>query len=556
MSAASILSACVADTFATLPIVFGAEFLSIDVAPVLGMTEFATEKFRMVHPDLNVENVDFCNVTVSYTHPGTEDRVIVEAWLPAKENWNERYYGAAGGGFAAGRIFLTHTAMVGAIGEGYVTSTTDGGLGDSGGDSSKYILRSPGNVDQYALRNFASVSLNEQAIISKSLANTFYGKPPVYSYWNGCSQGGRQGLMLAQRYPEAYDGISAAAPAIELPTLLATIFWPQQQMNMLGEYPYMCEMDAIAAATIAACDGLDGVVDGVISDVEGCLASFDPTELVGTLTHCSQTDSEVKISSAAARVVKGLWKGVVCAKGEQISNPLTPGTDFTGAAMGFPGIAVTDCSRSDGLASQPNVPGQEWVPPLDAKDSSLETSRCEGVPNILGEQFLRLWVGKDPSLDLSKLTLEKFIEMVLDGAREYGPLFDTNDADLSRFRDAGGKMITFHGVADSYIPIGNSLNYYKRVISLLPDTHDFYRYFEVPGMDHCFGGNGGQPTAIFEQLRAWVENGTVPESSPISFNDSKGMNWKRILCPFPQRSQYSKECGDATAAKCWSCTEN
>ncbi|KAH6675173.1 Tannase/feruloyl esterase [Halenospora varia] len=334
------------------------------------------------------------------------------------------------------------------------------------------------------------------------------------------------------------------------------MFWPQLHMNILGEYPYTCEMDAISRASIDVCDSLDGIVDGVITDVESCLATFDPTELVGTLTHCPQINSEVKISFAAATVIKALWKGVVTAKGEQITNPFGPGADFTGVSHGSPGIAYTDCSRSDNWASQPDIPGQQLVSPLDAKDPSIDISRCESAPTALCDQFLRLWIAKDPSFDLSTLTLEKFVEMVVEGAREYGPLFATNDPDLSKFRDAGGKMITIHGAADSYIPIGNTVDYYESVMSLLPDTRKFYRYFEIPGFDHCYGGTGGQPTAIFGQLRAWVENGTVPESSPVSFADCKGVKWNRILCPFPQKSQYNKECGDATAAKCWSCTEN
>lgn len=173
MSAASILSTCVADTFAIPPVVFGAEILATGVAPVLGMSGFASENFRTVQPDAHVENVDFCNVTVTYTHPGTDDRLIVEAWLPAKENWNERYLGAAGGGFTAGRWFMSDGIMTGAVGDGYVTSSTDGGLGLVGnnlGLDSSYILRSPGNVDQYAVRNFASVSLNEQ-VSATSLCN-------------------------------------------------------------------------------------------------------------------------------------------------------------------------------------------------------------------------------------------------------------------------------------------------------------------------------------------------------------------------------------------------
>jgi hypothetical protein len=103
------------------------------------------------------------------------------------------------------------------------------------------------------------------------------------------------------------------------------------------------------------------------------------------------------------------------------------------------------------------------------------------------------------------------------------------------------------------IPTKSTKSYYEAVIALSPDVRRFYRYFEVPGLAHCFGGPGGQPTAIFGQLRAWVENGTVPDSSPISFTDSKGKEWRRILCPFPQKAHFEEECGDATAVECWSC---
>lgn len=97
--------------------------------------------------------------------------------------------------------------------------------------------------------------------------------------------------------------------------------------------------------------------------------------------------------------------------------------------------------------------------------------------------------------------------------------------------------------------------YYEDVMSQVSDTQSFYRYFEVPGLSHCFGGSGGQPIGMFEQLRAWVENGTVPESSPIGFTDSTGTDWSRILCPFPQRARFQAECGDATVAECWVCEE-
>lgn len=228
-------------------------------------------------------------------------------------------------------------------------------------------------------------------------------------------------------------------------------------MNKLGEYPYPCELDAINQAAIDICDPLDGLVDGVITNEESCLSTFDPTELVGTLTYCPETDSKVKISSAAATVVKKLWKGVTTPEGKQLTNPFNPGSDLTGNNHGgYPGIAYTVCSRNnnnndDNLTSQTDVPGQQWVSPLDAGNPSIGINRCEGAPNALCDQFLRLWVAKDPNFDVSKLTVESFIEMMLEGAREYGPLLDTTDPNLSKFRDAGGKMITIHG-AVGYSP--------------------------------------------------------------------------------------------------------
>jgi pimeloyl-ACP methyl ester carboxylesterase len=133
--------------------------------------------------------------------------------------------------------------MVGAVADGYATITTDAGLGTSD-DPRDWALLSPGNVNPFNLQNLGSRSLGDEAVLGKAIIKSFYGKGPNYSYWNGCSQGGRQGLMLAQRYPDAYDGIAVGAPALYWTKLFATIQWPQQYMNQLGaecDYRGRCE---------------------------------------------------------------------------------------------------------------------------------------------------------------------------------------------------------------------------------------------------------------------------------------------------------------------------
>lgn len=262
-----------------------------------------------------------------------------------------------------------------------------------------------------------------KALISKDIIRSFYDKPPVYSYWNGCSQGGRQGLMLAQRYPDAYDGIAAGAPALDFPKLGASIYWPQQQMNMMGEYPRMCEMDAITQAAITTCDGLDGVIDGIISDEKACLSVFDPLQLVGTSINCSETSTYLEIGPAAAVVVREAWRGLTTAAGDRTWPGLNPGADLTGLRSYQAGIAATNCTG--------------------------ET--CVAQPNTLGSQWLQLFVAKDPDFEVGNLTHQEFDSLVQAGIQEYQYLLGTNDANLSKFRDAGGKMLTFHGLVSHHL---------------------------------------------------------------------------------------------------------
>ncbi|KAH8893021.1 tannase and feruloyl esterase [Thozetella sp. PMI_491] len=521
-------SACTPATFA--PSIFGTAVQAITASLVTGYSVTVPGEYRFSQPTAVVNNATFCNVTVTYTHPGEGDSVIVEAWLPpTNSSWNSLFEGVGGAGWIAGRGVIQYLNMAAAVSEGYATITTDAGLG-SAEDPSSWGLVSEGNVNLYLLQNFGAKTLGEQALFGKSLVQSYYGTPPKYSYWNGCSQGGRQGLAIAQQYPTAYDGIVAGAPVVSMNYVGINLFWAQEWMSIIQAWPYGCEMDAITEAAVAACDGLDGVNDGIISNPADCLARFDPFSLVGTsVQNCSQTGAPRSITEAAASVVNATWSGPISAQGKPIWPGFFPGADLTGDLSGpasLSGMAGTNCT----------------------------SGVCVGSPNALIPPWLKYLYAKDPSFDYSNLTHEEFDQVVHATLQQYHDLLDTNDPDLSDFYKAGGKILSFHGLADNIVAYGGSEKYYKEVSAVLPNVHDFFRLYPVPGLGHCFGGKSTAPQTMFAQLRAWVENGTAPETTPVSITDLEGKTQDRILCPYPQQQVFNESCGDAGNAECWSCS--
>jgi tannase/feruloyl esterase len=292
-------SACIAASI-PYPSLFGAEILSLEATYVVNVSQSIPIGVYSNQGAVDVVNANYCNVTISYTHPGQADHVNVQVWLPT-DTWNGRLQAIGGSGFQAGLHRAGLMGMLAAVGEGYATVGTDAGLG-SATSPDPWALVSEGNVNLFLLQNLGSTSLNDASIIAKSIINNFYGEPAKFAYFNGCSQGGRQGLMLAQRYPDAYEGIAASAPAIYWNPLFTSMFWPSLLIDSLGEVPPSCEIDAITNAALEACDGLDGVVDGVVSDPDNC--NFDAANLVGTVINCTTFGTKRTISSAAAQIVQ------------------------------------------------------------------------------------------------------------------------------------------------------------------------------------------------------------------------------------------------------------
>jgi len=408
-------SACTASQILS-PVIFGAEILNINANLVQNYSAYVHEYYYMNHADVNVTNVSFCNVTVTYTHPGQNDTINAEIWLPT-DTWNGRMMGVGGSGWISGRSFLPYQEMTGAIGEGYMAMTNDAGLGTAS-DPLKWGMVSPGNVNMYLLQDLASVSLNDTAYIAKQVSNSLYGQPPNYSYWSGCSQGGRQGMMLAQKYPDAYDGIVASAPAINWAEFITADFWPQLVMNSLGQYPRNCETAAIVAAAIAACDPLDGLTDNVISDPDAC--NFDPFSMVNSTINCTDTGTTIQISSAAATVVNATWAGVHSQDGSFLWYGPMKGADLTG---GVDTIADTSCTSN---------------------------GTCVSSPNALVSQWIQVFLKRQLEFDVSKITAEDFDRLFHMSVRDFTSIVGTNDPDLSDFRARGGKLLSYHGLVSFF----------------------------------------------------------------------------------------------------------
>ncbi|KAF1359877.1 putative feruloyl esterase [Lizonia empirigonia] len=451
--------------------------------PVRNFTSARLYPIWINHGPLPDVSIDFCNVTLTHTHPGNNDTLHTQIWLPLNPTkWNKRMQMAGGGGWSAG-FQQAFSGMYGAITEGYATSTVDGGVHvENAGSPAAWALKSPGNVDYEALQNFAFKGLVDGALATKSIIESYYGHAPDYSYWSGCSQGGRQGYMFAERFPDMFDGIAAAAPAINWNQFFVGSTYPQQVLYELkpDKFPHTCEYEALTQSAIAACDGNDGVFDGLISDPDRCY--FNPRTLIGSPTNCSVPGGPSVISETAAPY------------------SYSPEADLAG----FRGILHNDCSNN---------------------------GTCVPLRLPIFTDWIKYFIKKNPDYDVNTMTREEWVSAFHAGRREYTSIIGTDYPDLSEFRASGGKLLTYHGLADELIPHGGTRDYFEKIAVSDPNVRDFYRYFEAPGATHCYQGKGGVPGGAFAALVDWVEHGAADREYP--------------LCVYPKKAVFK---GDAHAS--------
>ena len=453
-------------------------------------------------PSVQVPN--FCRVALT-VKPSSDSDIRLEVWLPAS-GWNGKFQGVGNGGFAGA---ISYGPMAAAIHHGYATASTDTGH-RAGGTNATWALDHREKVADFGHR-----AIHETAEKAKAVIKAFYGDGPKRSYFSSCSNGGRQALMEAQRYPGDYDGIIAGAPANYWTHLLTeAVSNIQATLADPASYIPAAKLRAIENAALAACDTNDGVKDGVIEDPQQC--HFDPGVLL-----CKGAESDACLTEPQLTALRKLYAGLHNAKGKQIMPGYSPGGE----------------AEQGGWAA--------WITGLAPKQALMYA---------FGTQFFSNMVFENASWDWKSFNADRDMKAADD--RAAGAL-NSDDPDLKRFKARGGKLILYHGWSDAAIPALSTVNYYQSVMKKMGarEASQFVRLYMVPGMEHCGGGaapdffgQGGVPTAdaqhdIDAALERWVEEGTAPaEIIATKFNSgmnpASGVKRTRPLCPYPQSAHY------------------
>ena len=460
----------------------------------------------------------FCRVVVKAA-PSADSDIQIEAWLPLA-GWNGKFRGQGNGGFA-GQIDVR--GMATALRQGYATAATNTGHSGQGTDAS-WALGHPEKVTDFGYRGIHTMTLTAKVAIK-----TFYGKVPQRSYFGACSNGGRQALMEAQRYPEDYDGILAGAPA-NFWTHLLTKAVADAQATTLDPASYISsgKLPALASAVNAACDAQDGVTDGVVDDPRRC--PFDPATLL-----CKGPDADTCLTAPQVTALKKLYAGPHDSRGGLIFPGYVPGAEQGGGGWGT------------------------WITGPAPGKSLLFAFGIGYFSNMVYERAD--WDYRGANLEEALKAAEEKTAQKL----------DANDPNLAAFKARGGKLVLYHGWNDPAISALNTIGYYDSVVSKLgkQETDGFVRLYLAPGMQHCadgpgpnsFGQAGSAPSAeprrnIFLALEQWVEKGAAPSSivatKYVDDDPAKGVLATRPLCPYPQSAKYKGQ-GDSKDAGAFVC---
>jgi len=416
-----------------------------------------------------------CRVAAVLT-PVPDSRIEIEVWFPL-DAWNGKLEVVGNGGWAG---VISTPAMAAALREGYATASTD--TGHKGGSGSFAVQRE-------ALVDFGYRSMHELTVAAKAMVAAFYQRPARLSYYNGCSTGGRQGMMEAQRYPDDFDAIVAGAPVynqVHLNTSQVAL-----QMQMLRDPSLIVppsKVAMLAKAVLNACDASDGVKDGIVSDPLKC--SFDPAAL-----QCKAADGADCLTAKQVESVKRAYAPAKTSAGALV---------YPGHAYGF---------ENGWRVPQPGAP----INPLFAD-----------MPRYVAHQ--------DANWDVTTFDLDADLASAI----KNGGYIEANDPNLAKFKARGGKLLFYHGWADPGPAPANTIAYYESVAKALGGgkQDDWMRLFLLPGVGHCGGGVGPDQADYMAALERWRESNVAPDQIVAAKVTAGRLEMTRPICAYPKVAQY------------------
>jgi feruloyl esterase len=431
----------------------------------------------------------FCRITATLK-PTSDSDIHAEVWLPTG-TWNGKFLAVGSGGWGGS---IAYQNMAAALRRGYATSATDDG---HSGRSANFIMGHPQKFVDFAYR-----AEHEMTVEAKSLIKVFYGRDARVSYWDGCSGGGREGLLQAFRYPDEFDGIVAGDPANVRRNAWA-LWLATQTFKDPAAYIPPEKYPMIHRAVLDACDANDGLKDGLIEDPESC--HVDLKALV-----CKASDDPNCLTPRQAQTARTIMSPATDAKGNVLFPRLEPGTELRWAR----------------LAGGPQ--------PAD----------------LFLDEF-RYVVYQKPDWDWRTFNLER------DAAKANAVDKDVDELDphLGPFAKHGGKLLLYHGWADQQVAPGSSIEFYKSAIKDSADAapgSDWARLFMFPGMGHCSGGEGPDSFDEIGLIEQWVEQGKAPAQIIAAHSTAGKVDRTRAVCPYPQAAHYngSGSIDDASSFSC------
>jgi feruloyl esterase len=432
----------------------------------------------------------FCRVAATLK-PSSDSDIKIEVWMPAT-GWNGKFQGVGNGGWAGS---ISYSAIAAAVAAGYATASTDTG---HAGNTAAFALGHPEKLVDMGYR-----AVHEMTVQARAIVDAHYGSRPTIAFFNGCSQGGRQAITEAARFPADYDAIVAGAPGIYNMELHVTrvalnAFVHRAADSAIAPEKYAMVHDAV----LAACDARDGVKDGVIDNPTGCV--FDPGVLA-----CKGADGPSCLTAAEVETARALYAPIKNA-GAIVSPPLLqPGTELGWGTLAGP------------------------------------------KPLGLATEAMQYIVFKDPNWDWRRFNPATDIDMAL---RSDERVLGLTDPNLKPFFDRGGKLLMYHGWGDPQVPAQNTVRYFNDVVKTTGKgvVGKSVQLYMVPGMGHCQGGPGTDTFDKMGTIERWVQTGRAPEQIVASHMKDGKADRTRPLCPYPQVAQY-KGTGSTDDAANFSC---